>query len=99
MVMKAEKEGRNQKSKSFTLKNKLGLHARAAGLFARTAASFVSEIKIEKDGAEVDGKSILDILTLAAPFKAVIIVKAKGEDSQLAIEELGRLIEKKFGEE
>ena len=98
-MTKVEKESGDQKSKSFVLKNKLGLHARAAGLFVRTAAKFTSEIRIEKERSEVDGKSIVDILTLAAPVDTVITIKAKGEDSQLAIEELGRLVEAKFGEE
>ena len=98
-MTKVEKESSDQKSKSFVLKNKLGLHARAAGLFVRAAAKFTSEIRIEKDGTEVDGKSIVDVLTLAASQNSLITIKAKGEDSELAIEKLGRLIEEKFGED
>ena len=97
--MSSEKENPNQHIESFTLKNKLGFHARAAGHFVRVANKFSSEIKILKNGVEVDGKSIVDILTLAAPLHSLITIKAKGVDSQLAIRELGKLIEEKFGEE
>ena len=84
---------------AFTIRNRLGLHARAAALLVKTANRFLSEITIEKDGMEVNGKSIMGILMLAASRGSKITVKARGEDAPEALQALGRLIEHKFGEE
>lgn len=84
---------------SFVIKNKLGLHARAAALLVKTANQFVSHVSIEKDGLEVNGKSIMGILMLAATKGTRITLKAEGKDALQAIEALGRLIENKFNEE
>jgi phosphocarrier protein len=84
---------------TFTIKNKLGLHARAAALLVKTANRFVSNVSLEKDGLEVNGKSIMGILMLAATKGTRITVKAEGKDAEQAIETLGKLIENKFGEE
>ena len=83
----------------FTIKNRLGLHARAAALLVKTANRFASEITIEKDGVEVNGKSIMGILMLAASKGTKITVKVNGKDSTQAVQVLGKLIEDKFGEE
>lgn len=84
---------------TFTIKNKLGLHARAAALLVKTANRFVSNVSLEKDGLEVNGKSIMGILMLAATKGTRITLKAEGNDAEQAIETLGKLIENKFGEE
>jgi phosphocarrier protein HPr len=84
---------------TFTIKNRLGLHARAAALLVKTANRFASEITIEKDGVEVNGKSIMGILMLAASKGTKITVKVNGKDSTQAVRVLGKLIEDKFGEE
>jgi phosphocarrier protein len=84
---------------TFTIKNKLGLHARAAALLVKTANRFISNISLEKDGLEVNGKSIMGILMLAAAKGSKITLKAEGKDAEQAIETLGKLIENKFGEE
>ena len=84
---------------AFTIKNRLGLHARAAALLVKTANKFVSEVTIEKDGLEVNGKSIMGILMLAASKGTKITLKVEGKDSVQALQTLGRLIENKFGEE
>jgi phosphocarrier protein HPr len=84
---------------TFTIKNRLGLHARAAALLVKTANKFASEVTIEKDGLEVNGKSIMGILMLAASKGTKITLKVEGRDSVLALQTLGRLIENKFGEE
>ncbi|MBM4351979.1 MAG: HPr family phosphocarrier protein [Deltaproteobacteria bacterium] len=84
---------------TFTIKNKLGLHARAAALLVKTANRFVSSVSLEKDGLEVNGKSIMGILMLAATKGTRITLKAEGKDAEQAIETLGKLIENKFGEE
>ena len=84
---------------AFTIKNRLGLHARAAALLVKTANKFASEVTIEKDGLEVNGKSIMGILMLAASKGTKITLKVEGRDSVQALQNLGRLIENKFGEE
>ncbi len=85
--------------KTFKLKNKLGMHARAAALFVRAAQKYRAEIMIERNGQRVNGKSILGILTLACPMGGMITVTAEGDDASQALAELEELIENKFGEE
>ena len=84
---------------TFTIKNKLGLHARAAALFVQLSNKFDSEILVEKSGQEVNGKSIMGLLILAANQGSKITVKADGQDAAVAIEELGKLIDAGFGED
>jgi len=84
---------------TFTIRNRLGLHARAAALLVKTANRFVSEVTLEKDGLEVNGKSIMGILMLAASKGSKITLKVNGKDSVQAILVLGKLIEDRFGEE
>jgi phosphocarrier protein HPr len=84
---------------TFTIRNRLGLHARAAALLVKTANRFASEVTLEKDGLEVNGKSIMGILMLAASKGSKITLKVNGKDSSQAIETLRKLIESKFGEE
>ncbi|MFP4081300.1 MAG: HPr family phosphocarrier protein [Candidatus Aminicenantes bacterium] len=81
-----------------TIKNKLGLHARAAVKFVNLANRFASSVKIEKDGDEIDGKSILGILTLAATQGTEIILRISGNDEKAALKALVRLIDSKFQE-
>jgi len=86
-------------TQTFTIRNRLGLHARAAALLVKTANRFVSEIIIEKDGLEVNGKSIMGILMLAASKGSKITLKTEGRDSVQAMRTLGELFGNKFGEE
>ena len=86
-------------SQTFTIRNRLGLHARAAALLVKTANGFNANIMIEKDGVEVNGKSIMGILMLAASRGAKITVRVEGNDAPEALQTLGKLIENKFGEE
>lgn len=85
--------------KTFTIENKLGLHARAAAQFVQAANKFAADIFVEKDGQEVNGKSIMGVMMLAAACGSKVIVKAKGADAKEAIQTLQTLIEEKFGEE
>ncbi len=85
--------------KIFTISNKLGLHARAASHFVQLASKFESEILVSKNGQEVNGKSIMGILILAAPKGAEISVSAVGPDASEAVAALGELIDNRFGEE
>jgi phosphocarrier protein len=84
--------------KDFKIKNRLGLHARAAAQLVQTANRFQSEITIEKDGLEVNGKSIMGILMLAAAQGSRISVAVAGDDAQQALTALGQLIDDGFGE-
>lgn len=80
------------------IKNKLGLHARAAAKLVHTAARFRADLKIRKGDEEVDGKSILGILLLAAGKGSVITVRADGDDERDALEAVEKLIDGKFDE-
>ncbi len=85
-------------SRDLEIKNKLGLHARAAAKLVHTAARFKSDIKLRKGDEEVDAKSILGILLLAAGRGSVLTVKADGEDEREALDAIEKLIEAKFDE-
>ncbi len=85
--------------KELIIQNRLGLHARAAAKFVQLANSYACEIFIEKEGEEVNGKSIMGILMLAAPQGTLIKVRTLGDDALDAITALERLIDNKFGED
>lgn len=85
--------------KVLKIKNKLGLHARPAALMVQTAGKFKSKIKIVKDAQEVDGKSIMGLMTLAACAGTDLRIIAEGEDEAEALNALGALVESGFGEE
>lgn len=86
-------------SENFTIINELGLHARAAAAFVKTANKFVSSINVTKESVTVNGKSIMGVLMLAAAKGSVINIEAKGSDSDKAVQALGNLIDDKFGED
>ena len=79
--------------------NKLGLHARPAALFVKTSNRFESDITVEKDGEQVNGKSIMGLMMLAAGCGSKIHIKAAGPDAKEAISEIEKLISRKFDEE
>lgn len=85
--------------KEFTIQNKLGIHARPAAQFVKMASQFSSEIRVEKDGEEVDGKSIMGLMMLAAGHGSVITVATEGDDAEAALAALAGLIERKFEED
>jgi len=83
----------------YLIKNQLGLHARAAAKMVQLSNSFASNLIIQFNGQEVDGKSILSILTLACPMGSKILMRADGPDADNLLEAMERLIDDKFGEE
>lgn len=85
--------------KCFTIVNRLGLHARAAAQLVQTANRFDSEVLVEKEGIEVNGKSIMGILLLAAPKGTEIAITVSGDDEAIAMDALTALIEDGFGED
>ncbi|MCH7228298.1 HPr family phosphocarrier protein [Haloferula sp. A504] len=85
--------------REFTIQNKLGIHARPAAQFVKMASRFSAEIRVEKDGEEVDGKSIMGLMMLAAGHGSVITVAAEGDDADQALAALAELVERKFEED
>jgi phosphocarrier protein len=84
--------------KTIVIKNKLGLHARAAVKFVNLANRYGSSVKIIKDETEIDGKSILGILTLAATQGTSIVLRISGKDEADAFKAVEELVKSKFGE-
>jgi phosphocarrier protein len=78
--------------------NRLGLHARPASRFAQLAGTFDSDIWLIKDDKAVDGKSILEVLTISCPSGTELTVRAEGPDAEEAVNSLSQLIESRFGE-
>ena len=85
--------------RKFTIRNRLGIHARPAAKLAKTANQFESTVRVMKDGLEVNGKSIMGIMMLAAAQGNVIEIEAEGPDEEQALRALGDLIGNKFDEE
>lgn len=85
-------------TRSVMVVNQLGVHARAAAKFVHLASRFDARIRIAKDGRDMDGKSILGILLLAAARGTTVTITADGRDEQDAIDALTALIESGFGE-
>ena len=81
------------------IRNVQGLHVRAAGLFVRVAGKYKSEIFVSRDDREVNGKSILGVIDLAAEAGSTIRVRAMGPDEEAAVAALRELVDGKFGEE
>ncbi|MEW6556340.1 MAG: HPr family phosphocarrier protein [Elusimicrobiota bacterium] len=85
--------------KTLKIKNKLGLHARPASLFVQTTARFNATVKVIKDGQEIDGKSIMGLMMLAAGLGSELHILADGADESELITALEQLIDRKFDEE
>lgn len=83
----------------FEIVNKLGLHARASALFVKTASKFQSEVKLARESVEVNGKSIMGIMMLAASKGTKIRLTVEGTDEDEAMQTIGALIIDGFGEE
>ena len=82
--------------KEATVKNKLGIHARPSALLVQAAAKFSSEITLTKEGLEVNGKSIMGVMMLAAETGAKILVRTEGDDEDAALVKMVAMIEYKF---
>lgn len=86
-------------SRSLTIINRLGLHARAATRLVNCASEFSARIIIRKGTRSINGKSIMGVLTLAASPGTELVIEASGNDEEQAIEAISRLILNRFGEE
>jgi phosphocarrier protein len=86
-------------TKELTVVNKLGIHARPAAMFVKTANRFASDIFVEKDGEKINGKSIMGLMMLALGPGSKLTLHVRGADAQAAIAELEALVQRKFDEE
>ena len=86
-------------TKELVVTNKLGIHARPAAMFVKTANKFDCDIFVEKDGERVNGKSIMGLMMLAAGPGSKLLVCAEGEDAARAVVELEGLLKRKFDED
>jgi phosphocarrier protein len=86
-------------SKTVTIKNRAGIHARPAALIVNTANQYESEIFLEKDSMRINSKSIMGIITLGASYKSSISIMAEGPDEGEAVEAIAKLFENRFEEE
>jgi phosphocarrier protein HPr len=84
--------------KKLEIRNKLGLHARAAALLVQTVNKFDAQVSFSKDGQNADGRSIMGVLTLAATQGSKIQVEASGEEAERAVRAIEKLIDNKFNE-
>jgi len=80
-------------TKEFTIVNKLGMHARPAAQFVKRASKYACSVWVEKDDEQVNGKSIMGLMMLAAGQGAKIVLTAEGSDAEAALTELGSLIQ------
>ena len=99
MSAKAVTIGSATMTKDFLVSNKLGIHARPAAMFVKTANRFSCDIFVEKDGEKVNGKSIMGLMMLAAGPGSKLTVHAQGHDASQALAELEILINRKFDED
>ena len=81
------------------IRNQLGLHARACALFVKTASRYKADVLVSRDGLEVNGKSIMGVMMLAAECGSVVHVRAAGDDAEAAVQAVVQLIQNRFGEE
>jgi phosphocarrier protein HPr len=85
-------------TKKLEIRNKLGLHARAAALFVQTVNKFSSQVNVSNDGVTADGRSIMGMLTLGATQGSRIQVEIVGEDAEKALRAIEKLLENRFNE-
>ena len=85
--------------RTMEISNRLGLHARAAAKLVHLTSQFSSQVKLQKDGEEVDAKSILGVLLLAAAQGSIIVVHCDGEDENEAMQAISDLVANRFDEE
>ena len=96
---KSESGAQQQASKQVTVVNELGIHARPAAMFVKVAGKFSSTILVEKDGEQINGKSIMGLMMLAAGQGSKLTLIAEGSDAVTAVIELEKLFQRKFDEE
>jgi len=83
-------------TREFTVTNKLGIHARPAAQFVKTASTFPCDVQVEKDDEHADGKSIMGLMMLAAGHGSILTITTEGVEANEAMEALAELIAKNF---
>jgi phosphocarrier protein HPr len=90
--------GKQAVVREFVVLNKLGIHARPAAMFVKVANRFTSNILVDKDGEQINGKSIMGLMMLAAGPGTKLLISCEGEDCQAAMDAIEELIKRKFDE-
>jgi phosphocarrier protein HPr len=85
--------------KELTVQNRLGLHARPSAMFVKTCSRFKAEIWVEKDGEQVNGKSIMGLMMLAAGLGSKLRITCEGADAERAMVEIEAMVQRKFDED
>jgi len=99
-LLNRKSSGREQKlQKEIPIINRLGLHARPAAMFVRIASRYRSEVWVSKEGEEVNGKSIMGLMTLAAGQGSKLLIRCEGPDAGKVMEELEQLVSARFNED
>ena len=99
-LLNRRSSGPGQKlEKEVMIINRLGLHARPAAMFVRIASRYRSEVWVEKEGEQINGKSIMGLMMLAAGQGSKLLIRCEGPDADKAMEELEELIQNKFSED
>ncbi len=96
---KSETSSPSKISKELTIQNRLGLHARPSAMFVKTCSRFKSDIWVEKDGEQVNGKSIMGLMMLAAGLGSKLRVTCEGPDAERALTEIESIVGRKFDED
>ncbi|MEO8350437.1 MAG: HPr family phosphocarrier protein [Chthoniobacteraceae bacterium] len=96
---KREQTPEERLTREFTVQNRLGLHARPSAQFVKLCSRFKCEVWVEKDGEQVNGKSIMGLMMLAAGMGSKLKVTCEGPDSEKALSDLADLINRKFDED
>jgi phosphocarrier protein len=96
---KSESASQSKLTKTVTIANRLGLHARPSAMFVKTASRFKCEIWVEKDGERVNGKSIMGLMMLAAGQGSKLLLTCEGPDCEKAVAEIEEIIRRKFDED
>lgn len=99
ILAKKSPDGEKRVTREIVILNRYGLHARPAAMFVKTSNRFKAEVWVEKDGEEVNGKSIMGLMMLAAGHGSKLKVSAAGSDAEKFLEEIEQLVAKKFHEE
>jgi phosphocarrier protein HPr len=94
----ADSQASAEHTREVTIRNRLGMHARAAVKFVQTANRYRCEVKVLKDGQEANGKSIMGLLTLVAAHGVTMSIVCAGDDAPAAVEALATLVDSGFGE-
>ena len=98
-LLNRKSNGGNKVAKEVTIVNRLGMHARPAAMFVRVANRYRSEIWVEKEGEQINGKSIMGLMMLAAGQGSKLMIRCEGPDAERAMDELEQLIANKFSED